>query len=215
MRLVITGTGRSGTGYMAEILRASGVVCGHEGVFTTAAVLGRSLPAWGEYEADSSWLAVPLLPWMRVERQQHVVLVVRRPLAVVRSFLALGVFDRWDDYQAVVREATPLTLAEPTAADRALAHWCAWNVAASLSADEVVRIEDLHPDRVVPWVQALGRDPAPVEEAFKTVPRNVNARTEAKQGVGSIMPSLFRPPILETARRIAAGFGYRDDWAAR
>lgn len=211
MKLIVVGTGRSGTGYMAALLNACGVRSGHEDVFKPAVVLGRQLPEWGDWEADASWMAVPMLGWLRTARAHHVVLITRHPADAVRSLLGLGIFDRWDDYQAVIREVTPLTMAQPTAPDRALAHWVAWNTAASLCADEVIQLEQLAPGHLVPWLQAMGKDAAAVEPAFDAVPRNVNDKAGAKTDV-ALERDMFRAPILRTAEHVAASFGYEPGW---
>lgn len=80
MKLVITGTGRSGTGWCASVLNSAGIFTGHERVFTPYNARG-GLIDWCEYHADCSWLAVPRLPLMNV----RAALVVRHPLEVVAS----------------------------------------------------------------------------------------------------------------------------------
>jgi hypothetical protein len=80
---VVVGTGRCGTTYVSEALTASGLACGHEQMFTPAGPR-RSLRLAG----DASWLAVPYLD----DVDAPVYHVVREPLAVVNSFLAIGFF---------------------------------------------------------------------------------------------------------------------------
>lgn len=85
---VVTGVGRSGTGYMAALLSSIGFRCGHERVFTP--FLDRA-PTRGTFSSDSSWLAGPFvrqLPAGTVVLHQ-----VRDPLAVVRSMLGTRFFD--------------------------------------------------------------------------------------------------------------------------
>ena len=55
MRVLITGTGRCGTGWMARALTAAGAPCGHEAAFTAR---GHGDCDW---VAESSWLAAPYL----------------------------------------------------------------------------------------------------------------------------------------------------------
>lgn len=86
---LITGCGRSGTGYLANLLAANGVKCGHEKVF---GVKGVDFEELGKYSGDSSWFA-PL--WMKEVpeiKNTPVVHVVRNPHDVTRSFYRLGVF---------------------------------------------------------------------------------------------------------------------------
>jgi hypothetical protein len=85
---VVTGTGRSGTAYMARLLSAAGHSCGHEELFTPHT---SGPPAFGERQGDSSWLAAPFLPGLP---EGCVVLhQVRNPLEVLRSFLGIQMFD--------------------------------------------------------------------------------------------------------------------------
>jgi hypothetical protein len=84
---VVTGCGRSGTNYTASLLSELGVRCGHEAVFTpfTTAFAG-----FGDWQGDSSWLAVPFLgalPAGTVVLHQ-----VRDPEAVVSSFVGIRFF---------------------------------------------------------------------------------------------------------------------------
>ena len=62
MKTLIVGTGRSGTGWCAQVLRRAGLNCGHQSVFKHEHTLTQTLPAWGDYDADSSYEAVPMLP---------------------------------------------------------------------------------------------------------------------------------------------------------
>ena len=84
-RFLITGCGRSGTKYMAELMGALGISCGHELVFTSAGYDGE----WGDWPTgESSSYAPPLLD--KLPSDVVVFHVVRNPLHVVRSILARG-----------------------------------------------------------------------------------------------------------------------------
>lgn len=92
LKYVITGTGRCGTGYMSRLMSKYVCTCGHEKIFTptvTSSNLKDRLA--GNYQADSSWLAIPHL--------DHPLLVdvtlihlTRHPVAVIASFLSRGFF---------------------------------------------------------------------------------------------------------------------------
>jgi hypothetical protein len=81
-RILITGCGRSGTHYMANLLTAAGMPCGHETVFS----------AYGDNKApfryESSWYAAPFIS----QRKDitHVIHLVRHPQKVMESFYRIG-----------------------------------------------------------------------------------------------------------------------------
>lgn len=206
MRLVVTGTGRSGTGYCAELLRSCGVVCGHEAVFTPQAATAPDTVSWGGYEADCSWLAAPILDRAA---DVHVVLVTRHPVAVVRSWLELGILDRDDAYTDAIRRHTPRTM-RGAMTDRALRHWVSWNLLAAARADEIVRLEDIDAAVVNRWLRVVGHDGGVSPEAVESFPVDVNARDHAKRRIGPLTRRMFDPDLLARSRPVAAMFGYPD-----
>ena len=61
-KFVVTGTGRSGSGWISLVLRNAGVLCGHEQVYNPFGVCWkRWVKDEPEWHADSSWLALPHL----------------------------------------------------------------------------------------------------------------------------------------------------------
>jgi hypothetical protein len=120
--LLITGTGRCGTKFMAEWLTKSGVPCGHEAVFSY-----RGYTPQPGLVADSSWLAVPYLG-LYTGRIVH---VVRNPLAVIRSFIGTRHFgpfgpkhrDRpWYQFMALHFGYT-----DEDPVQQAMRYWIEWN----------------------------------------------------------------------------------------
>jgi len=104
LKYIVTGTGRCGTLYMANLLTTFGFPCSHEGIFTCEGrykalevVNGQSPVASSvisrgqnrsDYEmdivADSSYMAAPLLSLFCSAKVIH---VVRNPAEVIRSFI--------------------------------------------------------------------------------------------------------------------------------
>lgn len=170
MKLLVVGTGRSGTGWCAQVLRSVGVDCGHEGVFGPRQALGERPvePDWYGLDADSSWLAVPLLPL-----DARVALVVRHPLHVVASLLHIG-FHRHDTNYRRAAEARVGPIC--TAADL-LEFWAVWNRDAAAHAEATFTLSDLtaDPSLLTRWAGASKRptrpDPANVRPEWKTGPR--------------------------------------------
>lgn len=167
MYRVVTGTGRSGTGWCAAILNSAGVFTGHERVFTPKAARG-GLIDWCEYRADASWLAVPRLPLMNVEA----CLVVRHPLEVVESMthLQFGAPDMANEFSAIAANAGMSP--DP---DGYLRFWVNWNRQAMRHVYTVFTLDQLldDPERLSKWAGA------------KHEPRTtgiVNDRNEWKDG---------------------------------
>lgn len=86
-RLVVTGSGRSGTGFTATLLTSSGIVCGHEEIFGPWV---KDFISLGRLRNDASWLAAPHLT--SLPARTLVVHQTRHPLAVARSYLGIGFF---------------------------------------------------------------------------------------------------------------------------
>lgn len=82
-KFLITGCGRSGTGWAADLFTLLGFECTHEGQFN----LAKKGPLRG---AEASWLAIPHLG--ALEPSTRVLRIVRDPYSVVRSALARGLF---------------------------------------------------------------------------------------------------------------------------
>lgn len=207
-RFVVVGTGRSGTGYMSNLLTACGIPCGHEQVFGPAQATRAEPVVWGKWEADASWLAVPRLPMLGVP----VVLVTRHPLPTVRSMVRIGQFT--DDgadglYGSVIRAFRPEVYAERTEPDRALAMWLHWTVAAAAHADHVLALEHLTTERLTGVLHALGADVAPdvVRRALRSTPRS-NQRRDRKRVQHRAVWRHHRRGLADIAKRVAAGLGY-------
>jgi hypothetical protein len=86
---VVTGTGRSGTGYAAQRLSGLGIACSHESYFTPGGIRLRDPDRPFGTKGDASWLAPPLLATMNIP----VVHLVRSPAQVIYSLYSIGFFD--------------------------------------------------------------------------------------------------------------------------
>jgi hypothetical protein len=105
LKYIVTGTGRSGTVFMARVLTDLGVPCGHESIFNHDAEVvvmrrfhGFDPPTisicsdnsgWlnlNNIIADSSYMAMPYLDHEDIN-EVPVIHVVRNPLAVISSFV--------------------------------------------------------------------------------------------------------------------------------
>jgi len=109
---IVTGTARSGTGFMSHLLSNNGIECYHEGIF---GVKNHTLEEYltGIEEsptvADSSWLVAPFINDIQtIYPHIKIIHVVRNPLKVIRSFLELGFFrvtyKEYKPYQDIINE---------------------------------------------------------------------------------------------------------------
>lgn len=213
---VITGSGRCGTRYAAELLTRCGVSCGHEATFHPENAAGwRGVPLdWGDRVADASWMAAPhvdILTYLGVP----VILLVRDPLEVVRSLVELAFFSshpvqRANPCHNVLRTHLPWIYEEyATEHDRALAMWVGLTKRALSRAELVIRFADLvaSPAAVVELLRWAGRhdaaDSAPDVHAELGV---VNRHTSLRHDVGSreYAPrwSDHDPALAREARRL-------------
>ena len=140
MRLLVTGTGRCGTQWIAAALTAAGVPCTHEVHWT------RRYRGDGDWTAEASWPAAAYTPIA----DAYVVHLVRHPLAVIRSRLIRGTFGNPPPSRGqgkLARWATrqcPQIATGRTELDRVALHWTYWNQMVR-GAAERIRLEDITP----------------------------------------------------------------------
>lgn len=142
MKIIVAGTGRSGTGYMSKLLTANGIKCGHEMVFTAKGVL-----PFRRYQADSSWLAVPHLREWR--GKATVVHHVRDAASVLRSWFFdwpsifnVGSRHRMNQYAKYLYQYYPDIKDEKEPQDQALLYYIMCNSMCELVSDLFFRVED-------------------------------------------------------------------------
>lgn len=170
MKIVVTGAARSGTGYMAEVLRACGVRCGHEDVYNVGSQID-----WADYDAESSWMAVPHLDEIRASEDSPVIIhLIRDPLACAQSFLHF--FETTGTpFHDVIDRFSPWILDASSFLERFCRYWITWNRHAEAYADTEIRIEESCDPRqfaleMDPWIGSVDID------AIAKIPRNVNTR---------------------------------------
>jgi hypothetical protein len=177
-RFVITGTGRCGTGYMANALMYNRVRCGHETLFTPE---GKQPNPF--LRGDSSWMAAPHLPaW-----SGYVLHVVRNPLDVVNSFVGIGLFDESHDtaevlpYREYARQHAPEVFELEDPVERAMAWYVFWNRMIEPWAHKRVQVENVSGDDLYDVIRYAGAHHAPWEIAknLAEVPKDVNSRPRA------------------------------------
>jgi hypothetical protein len=219
-RFLIVGTGRSGTRFMSHLMRSAGINCGHESVYTLKFATQNApsrdrRPSWGNYEADSSWLAVPYLDRLDIPSIQ----VVRHPLATVQSMLELGWFSgqRRNVIPQIIFSSRPEIRYEKTRPDKCLAFWIYWNQTAQMYARRWFSLEHFNywdmkmllgevgqpADRKVDWnvMEKLADDPVAT-----------NKKPKDEREPWDITWDSFRPRLKKIARRMAVDFGCPATW---
>lgn len=228
LRYVVTGTGRSGTVYLARLLTAAGLPCGHESFFTPwgldmarARLAGHApvyssaisveaggdwVPKPDELVADSSYMAAPYL-YSDLLEGACIIHAVRHPIAVINSFvLGLGYFlepqptDIWHEF---IYGILPELRQHWHPLERAALYYARWNrVIEWLAGGKdyfFMRLED-GPDRLL---RRLG---ARVSDPDLLMSQTVNTRMEGKGGYSyyDIPPGVARDELFEIADR----YGY-------
>jgi len=192
--------------WASEVFKSCGVNCGHQAVFRHRQSLGESVD-WGHCLGDASFEAVPRLAEIDAVR----VLIVRDPLAVMRSWRSLGLFvdtlstwEHWGLLSRVLDRYYPAVLAHPDGACQAALFWYYWNRTAVASADHVFKLEGLEPRTLF---EAVGRG-----NQYRTcadeVSRTTNTRAEDKAERGPHGWDEIEPGIRDMVRAFAAQIGY-------
>lgn len=208
--LLATGTGRCGTGYVAQVLSSCGVKCSHEGVFQRDPVdetrhkLGVRLDPnneWWGWEAESSWLAAPFLSWPELVGVT-VVHLVRHPKSVIDSQMRIRAFGSdnvWRHWQ----EAWLPDLADLAPVEAAATFYIHWNRMIEPHADHFHRIED----PVLPLLTRLG-----IDWHDKEVYANTQYNSRGGWGPSDVdldgLPNLLRSEL----RTMCEEYGY--EWPA-
>ncbi len=158
-RFVITGTGRSGSTYIARLLTEAGVKCHHERVFSRAGYR----PCF-DVRGESSWFAAPCL----AEYEGIVLHQVREPLATVASLASRPMWGFGVVGQNIEVTGDPLL--------DAVRFYVHWNQLCEARADYRYRLEDIDTEIVnVCAFVAPDRVDAAVSVA-SSLSRRVNAR---------------------------------------
>lgn len=126
LEVIVTGTGRCGTNYMANVLTSAGIPCGRESVFRMKRTPKKGL------KADSSWYAAAHLRDIRPGTK--IVHIVRNPFNVIRGVLFdfKSYFSAYGDGAARPADEfmishAPRILQASTRTDRAILLYLEWN----------------------------------------------------------------------------------------
>lgn len=210
LSIVVTGTGRSGTGFAARWLSSIGLPSGHESFFDHRGLEHALLmlaSRYHHYVGECSWEAAPFLSSAPL-RDAFVVHQVRHPKKVAES--CLRVPPSWSPHYAEYMERhLPLMRDYESTLDKAICRWIYWNQMIEQAVRSRVshfwRIED-GTDGLLEWLDKQG-----LVEAEKINPVRMfsNTRHNHKHGperiarLDDIHPSLVQP-LQDQMRR----YGY-------
>lgn len=181
MKMVVTGTGRCGTGYMAKVLSGAGLPCGHEEVFGPH--------GWNPHSklpADSSWLAVPFLPVLEMAHCS-IVQVYRNPGAVISSLLGIKFFSTPSAYRNFIVREHP-ELATMSEFDACCYTYNVWNRKIIGYADLVTNIDDVAWEKII---KLTGSTKLDLASAIPEVPQTYNHRHRANLDTSLIPTSVW------------------------
>lgn len=202
MRFLVTGTGRSGTGYVAKTLAEFfGEPVGHEGVFTPRGPVNPS-----GYLGDSSWLAVPYLSEVKIP----VVHVVRDYREVAKSMRGIGFFlhsDAHGEYARFALNTCPGIESIPIEDREAWFIWM-WNSLIDPYITLRFRLEEFNAGDGEMIARAIGWRGSVDYRAFleDKVPKNYNTRPRAEEFTIKTEP--YRS-LLDKQSRVY-GYGLQD-----
>lgn len=153
---VITGTGRSGTRWMADLMTNFAMATSHEYVFDANVHDYIDDVNWGGQRGDASWMAAPHLRLAKLDRVK-VIQVFRHPLATMSSMIGSGFYadvpedefeDVWWPYRLYQEQYLFNGDLAPewdklTPLERAMHMYVRWNEMILPYSDIKMRLEDL------------------------------------------------------------------------
>jgi hypothetical protein len=128
LEIVVTGTGRSGTGYAAKWLSSIGIWCGHEAFFDYNGLKGALRRLRLRHErliGDSAWQAAPHLSSQPL-KDALIIHQVRHPKRVAESCMRQppGTTPQYLNY---LERHLPRSREYETDLDKAICRWIYWN----------------------------------------------------------------------------------------
>ena len=203
--IIITGTGRCGTGWASKLLTSAGVECGHEALFSFDGwEAAQERMAESDLDADSSWLAVPFLD--ELDNNVTIVHLVRHPKPTIDSFRRIGFFNprmhrQHHHYAHFAQRHLPGAWEYTNTRMRAAHYYYAWNR----------MIEELAPNAIFHRIEDGGE--ALIEKLELTIPDEaLYAETDYNHRNGPVVSDVNLSALWEPCKsmiaEIARDYGY-------
>jgi len=214
LKLIVTGTGRSGTGFAAQWLISIGIPAGHELFFSFGGLpMAQRLLALRYHEviADCSWEAAPFLGSEPL-RNALVVHQVRHPKKVAESCMRMSI-SRMPTYAFFLEMQLPIVRGYRGELNKTICRWIHWNqmIEDAIQDRESFfwRLED-GTDGLLQWL-----DEHEMVDASKLHPAQIfgNTRHNAHRGSGPVEARLedVHPMLRPALDDMMARYGY-DRW---
>jgi tetratricopeptide (TPR) repeat protein len=194
--ILVTGTGRSGTGYMAKLLTSADLPCGHEEIIRIFA--NKEISRDNVKIGESSWLAVPFLS-LSYFNETTIIHAVRNPLHTIQSLKRIKLFIEKDLYYLYVERFLPELKTLPP--NKALFYFfIEWTKMILKYEDDERYIRHKVEDDPVPLINQLGGNPTAL-----FINRQYNTSLTGKrleELSPDDIPSEYRTEFLEISERI-------------
>lgn len=191
--LLITGCGRSGTGFMSDFLRASGVDAQHEEMGKEGSV------SW-LMGSDIGW--APWGPLYRDYRFKHIFHQVRDPVKVIQSMYNLPPRAKWD----WVAESLPQMNSTDSSLTKCVKYWIFWNKMVEAKAEWTYRIEDF--DKVY---KKMGKKLGLFfdKKVLASIPKDTNTKGPPSRPITwDILREEIEPELFGLLQAEAKRYGY-------
>ncbi len=193
--LLITGCGRSGTGYITALMNMCGIQIGHE--------------RWGVHGSCSWPMAVddPYSPWGPSAYDihfEHVFHQVRNPLRQITSYYSVAPKRSWD----YIRQHVPEINDDDSHVVKCAKYWYYWNLLADQKAEYTYRVEDI--ERAFSHMSILLGFELD-KTAIEKISKKTHTRPHYREFSWSDLENELPGDLLRSIRDLAKSYGYVDD----
>lgn len=196
-RVVIIGTGRSGTSYTSKLLREIGIDVGHE-------ALGKD--GMSSWYLTTDFEAFDGLDWTEIESEPYLVgQQIRHPLKTIPSLMTFN--KRSQDF---IRRSGVHDVKPNSRFHEAMLHWYHWNRMAFDRADFHWTLEGLNPE-ILPILKEAGHavDSDDLGQGMDQLSATVNS---SKTRVLSLKRAINTSPMVYLRRVRQAYFPMKLEW---